>query len=208
MRKVEQALDKLMYRASCPPAERLADYVMKTLTVSDRDTIDQHLPTCKLCRDEVGSLQSILIVDDALPEPIQEPLLQRVKSFFQMVEDQFVRILTPLPKLAYGQLKGSDDPGTRVLSFGSGPVSVMMSVEKALDGVKINGSIVDTGETTQWAEGHVELVGVSAEQKRYLAHIDEDDMFTFESIVPGQYHLSVYAIDGEVLRLENLELKF
>ncbi len=206
MRMDEQSLLSGMYRVDCPPADRLADYVMDTLIMSERMKIEQHIHRCALCQREVASLRAILQVDDepSMEQSPQEPAWEQIKGFFRALENQFVRVLTPLPKPTYGQLKGSAH--NRLLSYGSDALSVMLSVEKVIDGLKINGSIIDTEGQSNWNEGLVELRGIEADQERYITVIDEDETFTFERVKPGSFNLSIFATSGEILRLQKIEL--
>ncbi|HVU12113.1 MAG TPA: hypothetical protein VHD90_12590 [Phototrophicaceae bacterium] len=206
MRMDEQALLNGLYRVDCPPADRLADYVMGSLMTSERMELEAHLQRCALCQSEVASLRAMLQVDTepSAEQSPQEPVWGQMKDFFHALEDQLVRVLAPLPKTAYGQLKGSAH--NRLLSYGGDALSVMLSVEKVIDGLKINGSIIDTEGQNDWNEGLVELKGIDANQARYIAVIDEDETFTFENVKPGSFHLSIFATNREILRLPQIEL--
>lgn len=208
MRMFEQSLQSLMHRAGCPPADRLADYVMGSLIASDRAKIDQHLQGCVLCQREVEHLRAVFNLADieesesAAPEPVW----QQVRGMFQSLEEQLVRILLPQPAPAYGQLKGSSGPRNRLLTYASEPVSVMLALEKGVDGLKINGSIIDTKEQDRWRDSQVELVSLAEGQRRYVALVDDDEMFTLSAVAPGRFNLNVYALTGQILRLQDIEL--
>ena len=205
MRMDEETLRKVMYRVDCPSADKLADYVIESLSLSESREIDQHLQSCSLCRKEVATLRAIVQVDEpqTAVKPPGEPIWEEVKGFFRDLEDQLVRLLLPQPSVAYGQLKGSAPQG-RLLSYGSDALSVMLSLDKVIDGLRINGSIIDAEAQGKWNEGFVELNG--ADKQRYIALIDEDETFTFATVTPGQFSLSIFAETGEILRLQEIDL--
>lgn len=208
LRIAEQLWFTTMHRAGCPPADQLADYAMGTLLPYNHTAVEQHLQQCVLCQKEVANLRAIFVLNEPEGgERLRASVGQQVRGFFHSMEEQLVRVLTLQPSTAYGQLKGKSGSHNRLLSYTNGTVSVMLSLEKVVDKVKINGSILDTAEQGQWHAGSVELVNLAEGQGRYLAVIDEDEMFTFDSVAPGRFRLSIYTVNGQILRLEDIELK-
>lgn len=207
MREVEQGVRLLMYRSTCPPTDDLTDYVLGMAASGSRQKIEQHLQTCQMCREEVRQLQQIL-VSDAVPVSATtpaEPFWKPLKDWVQGLEKDLVAVLVPRPLSAYGALKGADGR-ERILNYESGPVTVMLRLEKVVDGLKVNGTIIDSEQEGQWANGHAELSTAEADAERYVAVVDEDESFTFELVPPGLFQLNVYAAAGRVLRMIDIEL--
>ena len=205
MRKFEQGVHTIMYRSDCPTADELADYVMNESSLDHRKVTEQHLSRCLLCSDEVQKLQTILAVEEeALPETVSpsEPIWNQVKHWLEDLEEQIVSVLIPR-QLAAPQLLGADDR-ERILNYEHESVTVMLRLEKAVDDLKINGTITDQGHEGLWAGGHVELS--APDQGRFLAIIDEDENFTVDHIPSGLYQLNIYALTGRVLRLNDIDL--
>lgn len=209
MRMFERTLQTAMYWSNCPTTEALTDYVMGELQGSARLKFDDHLQRCSLCREEVQTLQTLFVTDavSQVNEPAPEPLWEQVKDFFQSLEAQIVRILVPQPIPAYGSMKGSEGKrDSRILSYGNDPVSVMLSLEKVGEGLKVVGDIIDTEAQDRWRGSFVELVRLAEDPERYLAQVDDEEQFIFNSIIPGRYNLSIYVENEQILRLQDVEI--
>jgi hypothetical protein len=203
VRKFEESIQTVMHRADCPSNDALTEYLL----AGEKDKrVERHLETCIRCQEEVRLLRAVFVVGEAQTNhhSAVASLWQKAKDFVQSVEEQFVQILLPQPTLVYGQLKGTE--GSRVLSFAVGSVSVMLSLEKIADGLKINGTIVDSESDDKWRDAKVELTGLTEAQKRYVGTVDDLETFTFDYILPGTFSLSIYAVSGQVLRLPKVEL--
>ena len=203
IRKFEESIHVVMHRVDCPSNDALAEYLLSN---ESNKQIERHLETCVRCQEEVRLLRAAFVVGEAQTNhhTAVASVWQKAKDFIQAVEEQFVQILLPQQTFAYGQLKGSDS--SRVLSFAVGSVSVMLSLEKIADGLKINGTIVDTESDDKWREAKVELTGLTGAQKHYVGAVDDLETFTFDYILPGTFSLSIYAVSGQVLRLPKVEL--
>jgi hypothetical protein len=205
--KLEQRMHSIMYRSGCPSADELADYAIGVATLNKQQTTEAHLQTCLLCQQEVQSLQTILTVDEVeIPlkqKTKSEPLWQQVKHKLHDLEEQLVTVLVPRPLMPQAALKGAGDR-ERILNYEHQSVTVMLRLEKVVDGLKINGTIIDNQSDGQWANGHAELM--SAEQKRFVAVIDEDENFTFAQLPPGLFQLNIYAASSRILRLKDIDL--
>lgn len=208
MRMFEDSLHTAMYRADCPPSDQLVDYLMGPATTIDPTQIEQHIQQCMLCREEVESLRAIFGIAEAPKqrEQVQDSVWEQFKSIFQSLGDQLVRVLVPQPPLAYGQLKGNQDSRGRLLTYTNEPVSVMLSLEKTMDTLKINGSIVDTEAQNRWSGSLIELVSTGEDQRLYATFADDDEMFTLNGIKPGHFNLSIYGTTGQILRLHDIEI--
>jgi hypothetical protein len=204
MRKFEQGVHTIMYRSDCPSTDELADYVMKETSFDSPQKLEQHLSRCVLCSQEVQNLQMVLAVEEEFPEEVtpSPPIWDQVKHWLEDLEEQLVSVLVPR-QLAAPQLRGADDR-ERILNYEHESVTVMLRLEKVVDGLKINGTIIDNEHEGLWAGGHTELS--AAEQGRFLAIIDEDENFTINQIPPGLFQLNIYAVTGRVLRLNDIDL--
>src|SRR6266496_1578549 len=175
MRRFEQGMHTIMYRADCPSANELADYVMGVDTFDSQQYTENHLQNCVLCREEMQALQMVLLANEEVmeEESISEPIWQQVKGWIQNFEDQLVTVLMPQQLLATAQLKGVLKQGD-VLSYEQGSVTVMLKLEKIVDGLKFNGTILDmdSQDEGRWAGGHAELM--NTQQERFLAVVDDN----------------------------------
>jgi hypothetical protein len=208
MRMFEDSLQNTLFRDSCPSSDQLADYVMGTLSAADKGKLERHIQQCLFCQEELVTLQTIFVVDVAQEQHTKalEPVWQQFKTVLQSLSDQLVQVLVPQPRIAYGQLKGNHDPRDRVLTYTKEPVSVMLSLEKMIDTLKINGSIVDTEVQDRWSGSLVELVSTAEVPRRYATFADDDEMFTFDAVAPGHFNLSIYGTSGQILRLQDIEI--
>jgi hypothetical protein len=199
----ENGLQHAMYRAGCPPADALADYAMRLLMTSEHAQIENHIEGCPRCRGEVETLRAAFALDEPpVAAPPNEPAWERVKGFLHGLRDPLVRVLLPQPLAAAVQLKGR---GSHAQIYMNGPVSVMLSAETIGDRLRVNGSIVDPDGEGRWNGGAVELTGQAGQ--RYVARIDDDEMFTLDVAQADTYSASLFSGDGYILRLENVELK-
>lgn len=208
MRMFEKSLHDSLYRDNCPESDQLADYVMGTLSTADEVRLERHLQQCMFCQKEVITLQTIFVADVAQEQhqKVLEPVWQQFKTVLQSLSDQLVQVLVPQSRMAYGQLKGNRDSRDRVLTYTKEPVSVMLSLEKMIDTLKINGSIVDTETQDRWSGSLVELVSTAEDPRRYATFADDDEMFTFDAVVPGHFNLSICGTSGQILRLQDIEI--
>jgi hypothetical protein len=204
IRDMEAALDRVMYRADCPPAEQLADYTMRLLMTSDAELIDRHIERCALCREEVTLLRATIAPKD-LPsaDPHGETIHARLKRLFQPLVGAQVRVLLPSRPPAYSGIKGVRQ---RSREYESDAITVMLSVQKTENQLKLNGSILDGERPGLWRGGYAEFAGVTRGQRVYAAAIDEDETLTLEGIAPGTYNANFYATEGTILRLHEIEL--
>lgn len=204
MREIEQGMHTALYRVGCPPSDDLADYVLGVASAASRAQTEQHVRTCVRCREEVQTLRMILKpVEAPAAEPQPEPLLDRLRDWMRGLERDLVTILLPAPLPTYETKRGPEDR-ERLLNYESGEISVMLRLEKVVDGLKVNGEILDLEQGGMWASGHIELTGSGG--GRFLAVVRDDETFTFDLIKPGTYQLSIYAISERILRLEAIDL--
>jgi hypothetical protein len=205
IRSFEQSIHTAMHRVDCPSEETLTDYL---LSGENSKEVEKHLATCAHCQEEVSLLRTVFVVKEAQTsaQPATESMWQKAKDFFQSVEEQFVQILLPQPVLAFERYKGTNGQGNHVLTFAVGSVSVMLSLEKVADGLKINGTIVDSDGDEKWRDAHVELTSLADAARRYVVPVDDLETFIFNDILPGTFSLSIYAVGGQVLRLPKVEL--
>ncbi len=211
MRMFEKTLLAAMYRADCPTVADLSDYVMGMASRQIQLKMEKHLPGCSLCSEEVRTLRAFFVTDavsqveEIVPEP--EPLWQQFKDLFQTMGDQLVRILSPEMIPAYGQRKGVSQKQVLTYSYGES-LSVMLTMEKNADRLKIQGTILDTETQDAWIKGTVELVSQDSDQERYLALIDDNEMFTFTAVAAGRFNMNIYDAGGAVLRLKDVDIAF
>lgn len=205
IRSFEQSIHMVMHRVDCPSDEMLTDYL---LSGDHSSEVKKHLETCVRCQEEVSLLCTIFAVKQpqTSAQPSAPSMWQKAKDFIQSVEEQFVQVLMPQPILALERYKGTNGQGNQVLTFAVGSVSVMLSLEKVADGLKINGTIVDADGDEKWREAHVELTSLTESSRRYLVTVDDLETFIFDYLLPGTFSLNIYAAGGQVLRLPKVEL--
>ncbi len=205
MRKLEQGVHMIMYRSECPSADELADFVMEVAEFDTYSSIQEHLQYCVLCREEVQKLQMIFTANELPIARVSqaERFWQQVENRLHDLEVQIVTLLVPRPLIASGQLRGAGDR-ERILNYEHGSITVMLRLEKGVDGLKINGTIIDTQSEGQWIGGHAELT--SLELRRFIAMIDDDENFMFEQVTVGLFQLSIYGVGNRILRLEGIDL--
>jgi hypothetical protein len=236
MRLFEHVLHKEMYRRNCPPTDHIADYLLGSLNDNARRHLEAHFRSCLRCREEAETLRAICMAPEALEEekrgfeafgvlhfadlearsersqpprqssPTPESLWQQFQDFIQTLPEHLVQILVKESPPGYAGFKGSSSPYNRVLSYTKEPVSVMLSLEKVVDAIKINGSIIDTTNQDSWRSGFAELISLNESQQRYIAMIDEDRTFIFNSIPAGNFDLNLYTEAGQRLRLQGLDI--
>jgi hypothetical protein len=209
MRHFEQSLRSGLYRFECPAPDKLGDYFLGTLEMPDRQDIQDHLNDCPLCQRELEDLQAFFALDeeeDRAPASDSISLWEQIKETAYRLEDQLVRILMPENTLAYGVLK-SRSPQGHQMTYNSGPVSLLLTLEKVIEGLKITGTIVDTEAEGRWRDGHVELIRMGSDSPAVLATVDEDEMFVVESLSPGRFNVNIYAAADHILKLLDLEIQ-
>ncbi len=205
MRKLEQGVHMIMYRSDCPTADELADFVMEVVTFDIYQSIQEHLQACVVCREEVQKLQMMFTTNELPINTVSqtESFWQQLENRLHELEDRIVTLLVPRPLIASGQLRGAGDR-ERILNYENGSITVMLRLEKLVDGLKINGTIIDSQNEGQWIGGHAELT--ASGQRRFIAIIDDDENFMFEQVTAGLFELSIYAVAKQILRLEGVDL--
>lgn len=208
IRQFERSLQLGLHRFDCPPSDQIADYFHQNLTMWETGNIQAHLEHCPLCQKELKYLQTFLALDEedsALSSESISPLDQ-VQRLVNQFADQVVRLLTPENNLAYGVLKtrrAQEQP----LIYTNGLVSLTLSLEKVIEGLKITGTILDREAEGRWRDGHVEVISLSSDRPPFQAAIDEDEMFVMDTLSPGRFNINIYAVDGHILRLQDLEIQ-
>lgn len=205
MRQIEEKLLMHMYRSDCPSADRLADYGMGNLIPDEAQKISKHLQTCLRCQQELAALEIIFGFSAKAqePEPLEEPLWEPVKAFVQSIGKDFLSILQPQTLQTASQFRGNDK--ATVLSYSHRSVTLMLSLEKVANGLKINGSLLDTENQERWQDSHIELI--SSEDVYYMALLDENDSFLLENVPEGSFRVNVYHASGRILRIEDVNLR-
>jgi hypothetical protein len=179
----ERQLRRSLYRFDCPDAQTLGDYELDMLDPVARTSIAAHAVGCEECTSELGELRRFL----ARPTTMSEPVLPRARRIV-------ATLFTPRPGLAFGGLRGSSDPTTRV--YEAGEVTITLgagSTSGALLGLVVAG---DTPSTA--LEGHaVRLVNPAGTPA--ATQLDDLGNFEFEHVASGIYSVEVDLPDGLIV---------
>jgi hypothetical protein len=172
---VEQRLRQSLYRFDCPAAQTLGEYELNMLDPVERTRVAAHAVDCDDCRSELGELRAFL----AEPTKVAEPVLQRARRIL-------ATLVTPRPGLAYGGLRGTSDPTTRV--YEAGDVTVTIGPGSTTGSVL--GLVVAAGTPAAALDGRaVRLVNPPVEPAD--ARLDDLGNFEFEHVDAGIYSLEV-----------------
>ena len=208
MAKLETSLKQNMYRTDCLSSDEVTDYAMNYhLTASDKRRIEYHISQCRLCEQEVQTLRTLFVSEEeqVQSDALVTPLWEQAKNFVRSFE-QFSQVLLPQSVPAYGQLKGSSGLPNRILTYGNKQVSVMLSLEKVKDGLKVNGVILDSEVENLWRQARAELVSIKERRGESVA-IDDEETFTFASVKAGHYDLNIYMTSGQTLRIQDIDIQ-
>jgi hypothetical protein len=180
MAGTEDTLRKALYRAFCPDSMELDDYQLGTLSAEREKTIREHLKECPHCRLEMEQTRTFL---EATQPDIEWGLADR----FRVLVARLVKASGGAGMVAALQgVRGNEE---RILTFEAGALQVILDVQtdpqrsdlRAIYGLLMG---AEAGQTF-----HAVLAG---ERKPAASEkVDEIGNFTFQSIAPGQYTLSL-----------------
>jgi hypothetical protein len=109
----ELQLRQSLYRFDCPDAHTLGDYELGMLDPAERTRTAIHVLDCNECTAELAVLRTFLATPTSVPEPLMDRARRIVATLF-----------APRRGLAYGGLRGANDPSTRVYEAGDVTVTL------------------------------------------------------------------------------------
>jgi anti-sigma factor RsiW len=190
LRRTNQALLTLMYRASCPLSEVLGQYQLDLLSPDERLKVAAHVRTCPHCSRELDELRT-------RKDDLTHAVLQVIQGAVRVVE---AALVTP-PRLrpvgvrgrgreARAEQRAFHGAGLDVL-VGFQPVATHKR-EGTLVGAVVQAEAVAGGRAWLFQEG----------EKPTFSLVDELGTFTFEEIRPGEYDLALEVGDEALLMRE------
>jgi hypothetical protein len=179
----ERRLRASLFRFDCPDPHTLGEYQLDLLDAASRTRVAAHAATCDECRAELQGLRLFLAEQTSVPETVLGRARRIVASLF-----------TPGPGLAYGGLRGTAQPNTRIfqadditVSIGRGPTP------GSLTGLLLSNEPL--------ADHEVRLL--PREGAHLVTRVDDLGNFSFERVDAGRYALEIDLPDG-VLVIEEL----
>jgi hypothetical protein len=167
--RLEVWLHRSLYRFDCPAAHTLGEYHLDLLPAEQRVEVATHVVDCDECRAEVTTLRSFLSQPIAAPESA----LARARRLV-------ATLMPPAAGLAYGGLRGRQEPAVRVYEV----EDVTVTIGAGQGSGSLIGLVMVTSSPPE------QLVGRSvrllpAEGSPLEATLDDIGNFEFDAVPPG-----------------------
>lgn len=188
LRQIDALFGAALYRADCPPTERLLVYQAGLLAPAEADALAVHLQLCNHCRSELE-----LLAAPPTPGPGA-----RLAAGLAAARTSIRAALAPAPQMQPGALRGG---GTQTLNYTAGAYQVMVAIVAgpapgAL--AQIEGQLLGAEVT-----GLAELAQGGATVQ--AGTIDDLGFFAFDGVAPGRYMLRLI-IGADQIEVADLEV--
>lgn len=197
----EHILAARLYRADCPEAHDLGEYLLQSMAAERAALVAQHVEICPHCAMELNELRDTM---RELAGDLETPFIERLRVLVgRLVPDiqlpSFGSGTAPMPALAgmRGEMEGP-------LLYEAGEVQVSLEVQDDATGAEgstgrksvlglVTGAEVTGWQATLWLED-----GPVAELVQTLK-VDELGNFVFDGLHPGTYALTLRGDEVEVV---------
>ena len=180
---LERRLRQALYRYDCPDAHALGEYELDLLDPFERTRAAAHVLECEECTEELHVLRAYLTT----PTTVTEPLMDRARRII-------ATLFAPRPGLAYGGLRGVDDPSTRV--YEAGDVTITLGPGPRAGSVL--GLVVAGDEPPEALQSRAVRLA-QREGSSIDALIDDLGNFEFDQVAVGTYDLEIDLPQGVVV---------
>jgi hypothetical protein len=188
--QLQARLHRSLYRFDCPPPHTLGEYELDLLPPAGRGQVAAHVVDCVECRGELTTLRSFL----SQPIDMPESVLGRAKRLV-------ATLMAPVPRLAYGGLRGKAEPSVRVYEI----EDVTITVGAGDGSGSLIGLVMVTSSPPEQLVGR-EVRLVPATGSPLVAELDDIGNFEFSSAASGEYVLELDLPDSliviEALRVD------
>jgi hypothetical protein len=190
--RLQNSLQKQLYRVACPTPMELGDYHMGLSSASQVLVIAQHVRECPLCRRELAELEGFLT------DPGQETgFLDTVKVLVARLINQSQNGYAPAGLALRGEAKGP-------LTFEADGLVIMLDVQREPSGqVSILGQLA-ADDQDQWTGAKVELQQVGSSQ--LISSMDDLGSFRFDKVTPGPIHIIFTSLYNLQVQIPNIDI--
>jgi hypothetical protein len=191
----QHGFTRTFFRFKCPDPEELGEYELGLTSAEQRVAIASHVVECPRCSEDLRTLREYLAAPTE-PDP-EAGVLDRLRRLVATAT-------SPAPGAAYAGLRASGGAGTRTYRAGGVTVSLSSTPPDHQGRASLDGLILHDNAPASDLGG-IEVVLQAPNQVTHVAAIDDLGSFTFESVLPGTYHLEV-RLPHEVVVIEALSL--
>lgn len=202
LKEQEKRLRALLFRGTCPEAHELGQFEMNMLDAERAALVAQHVETCPRCAMELEELRGFL--KDVAPD-LEYSFLERVRLLIARLAPDLGDLgggRQPAPLLA--GVRGVDN-GPLIYEADGVQVSLEVQDDAGGAGRKSVLGLVMGAEATGWQATLWQEEGPLAELVQ-TQEIDDLGNFMFESLLPGNYSLTLRSEDVEVV-IQELAVK-
>jgi anti-sigma factor RsiW len=189
-RRTRALLRATLYRHSCPAPEHLALYQLNLLPSAERLILAKHVRVCPHCKRELEELAR---------EGDRPSLLERLRQAADVIE----ATLLPAPRLQVAPLRGALP---ELQCFRSKEVDIHLSVQPGHSrGTRtIMGRLVPLGKTASPTTDRE--VWLMHGDEAWVASVEDEGVFTFQGIEPGEYSIGL-EWDGQAVLIREVRLE-
>lgn len=181
---IESVLAGVLYRASCPAAERLLQYGLGTLSSAENNTIQSHLHDCPHCADEITLLAFA-------PAAEASSWIERARAWVSgLVEDVtgLISAENETPTQLAFAVKGDTNNTPQIFSGGSYRISLSVRGDGLqTSGRRIEGSVVDTQDPLAALDGKVYVTNTDSDTRS--EPLDDFGFFVIDDLPAATYTL-------------------
>ena len=187
--RLQNRLQKQLYRVSCPSPMELGDYHLRLLPAPQALVIAQHVRECPLCKRELAELEDFLADPDAQP------------GFFGAVKVLVARLINQ-PEMGHaGVALRGETKGPLILEAEG--IVITLDIQPATQG---NLSVL--GQLAADDQDHWDGAEVQLRQAETLltSHVNDLGAFDFEAIHPGSVQMTITSPQGTVLKIPDIDI--
>lgn len=197
---LEQELQSKLFRAACPPTEKLSDFHLGLLPESEEAMIIAHLAICDLCQAEINALAMFLdeVADTIkyrdLHTPQETPLRRWVARLGRLGSGNEVAHNQTIPAFTF---RGNEDEAQpKPQHFTVGDTQIMLDVQSDMGGsgrLHVIGTVMsDLDEFTRACLRQKDALSLESE-------IDDMGGFEFEHLESGRYEIVIEGKEHRVI---------
>jgi hypothetical protein len=201
-RRFDSALTLRLHRWDCPPAQRLGDYHIGLLSLTEQRTLAKHLELCAACSAEIEELR-VFLVEEA-PAPVREtrPAIMQTERPSRL-RTLVAQLLPRTPSFAMAAVRGAGDGP--IIAQSSAATVILEAQPAGEQQVRLTGQLADElGDQERWDGALVEVR--QAGTLIATAFVDDVGGFTCAPLPSAATELRISGGDGTSIKIEQIDL--
>lgn len=184
---MEPLLQAILYRNTCPSAERLLDYHLGGLALPEAEALTNHLTRCRFCAQELDALGATDLEAVVVPARVDhwQRLLTRLREL--VPTGPILPALGQLTPATAALRSGAPGEELRIYNAGEYRISLAINTAQADTGSALEGSVIHQSDPAQRLIAVVYLL--QDETTVAQSSLDEFGLFVFPTCPSGAYTL-------------------